>query len=348
MKKITMHFLKSATCLCALFLCACGPSVPKLHVYMWSDYIDEEIVKKFEGENACKVEITTFDSNEAMFSKLKAGGSGYDVILPSSYMAKLMYREKMIDTLDHSKLPAAQNIDKQFLKKLSLDKNMEYSIPYMLCYSCVAYNKDRVGETIPNTWAVFSDPKYKDRTTLLDDYRETIGVALKFNGFSLNTRNLEELEKAKQTLLDWKKYLARFDNEGYKTGIASGEFYVVNGYSGDLFQVMEESKNIAIMIPKEGLSLSVDDWVISSSSKNKDLAYAFINYMCDPENAAANMEITKFYAPIEGAGKYVSESTKDIVKVPTEVYENSEIIDDVGEFNAKYLEIWDKVKSTTN
>lgn len=346
MKKQKNLWIASALIgLASLAMSACGPSTPKLHVYMWSDYIDMDIVKKFENENACRVEITIFDSNEAMYSKLKAGGNGYDVILPSSYMAKLMYKEQMIDRLDLSRIPAAQSINKHFLRKLSLDKNMEYSVPYMICYACVAYNKDRVS-SIDNSWGVFGNPKYKSRTTLLDDYRESIGTALLFNGFSVNTKKIEELEKAKETLLEWKKYLARLDNEGYKIGIASGEFYLVHGYSGDLFQVMEESGNIAIMIPKEGLSLSVDDWVISSSSQNKDLAYAFINYMCDPENAASNMEITKFYAPIEGAEKYVSESTKKIAQVPDEIFENSEVIDDVGDFNAKYLEVWDKVKST--
>ncbi len=342
-KKLKKMAVVFAAALAAAISGGCGPSVPKLNVYMWSDYIDPDIVQKFEDENGCEVVISIFDSNESMYAKLKAGGTGYDVILPSSYMAKVMNDEKMIETLDLSKLPNVKNINSEYMKKLALDKTFKYSVPYMICYSCVAYDKGKC-PNLPDTWGVFGDSKYRGRMTLLNDYRETIGAALKANGYSLNTRDDSELEKAKETLLKWKPNLARLDNEGYKSGVQSGEFVVVHGYSGDLYQVLEESKNLAVMIPKEGVSLSCDDWVIPADSKNKDLAYAFINYMCDPESAAANMEVTKYLSPVDGASKLMSDENAKSVVIPKAVYENGEMIIDLGEDNAKYLKIWDEIK----
>lgn len=213
---------------------------PALNVYMWSDYIDMDLVREFEKQNDCKVVIDIFDSNEFMYSKLKAGGTGYDVILPTTYMAKVMFDQNMLEKLDHSKLPNLKYINPKYLADLALDKKMEYSVPYMLGFTCVAYNKEKCG-TLPETWDVFSNEKFAGKMTLLNDHRETIGAALFFLGKSMNDTNDADLAKAKEVLLKWKKNLAKFDNELYKVGIQSGEFLVVQGYSGDLFQVFAEA-----------------------------------------------------------------------------------------------------------
>ena len=277
--KLGLKLAALATAVSAL-LWGCGPSKPVLNLYTWSDYIDENLVKEFEKQYNCKVVIDTFDSNEFMYAKLKAGGSGYDVIVPTSYMSKIMNDQKMLLKLDHSKLPNSKYIDKRYLDNLAIDKKMEYCIPYMLGYTCIAYNKEKLGD-IPQTWEVFSNEKNKGRMTMLNDYRETIGAGLMFNGYSINTRNEKELEKAKEQVLKWKKNLAKFDNEVYKAGIQSGEFLVVQGYSGDLFQVLDESPNLSFMIPKEGVMIACDDMVIPASADNPELAYKFINFFMD-------------------------------------------------------------------
>ena len=193
------HIACAAAIGLAAFIAGCGPSKPVLNLYTWSDYIDENLVKEFEKQYNCKVVIDTFDSNEFMYAKLKAGGSGYDVIVPTSYMSKIMNDQKMLLKLDHSKLPNSKYIDKRYLDNLAIDKKMEYCIPYMLGYTCIAYNKEKLGD-IPQTWEVFSNEKNKGRMTMLNDYRETIGAGLMFNGYSINTRNEKELEKAKENL----------------------------------------------------------------------------------------------------------------------------------------------------
>lgn len=345
--------MKKYITVCAVALAAiagalvsgCGPAKPTLNVYMWSDYIDLDLVREFEKQNNCRVVIDIFDSNEFMYSKLKAGGTGYDVILPTSYMARVMFEQNMLEKLDHSKLPNIRFVNQKVLADLAIDKKMEYSVPYMLGYTCVAYNKDKVGK-LPESWDVFSNAKYAGKMTMLNDHRETIGAALFFLGKSMNDTNDADLAKAKEILLKWKKNLAKFDNELYKVGIQSGEFLIVQGYSGDLFQVLAESPNLAYMCPKEGISMSCDDWVIPASAKNKELAYKFIDFLCEPKNAAKNMEFTCYSAPIPEARKYVSEENKNHpgMFIPDDLYKRGELIRDLGADNAKFNELWDVVK----
>lgn len=345
--------MKKYITVCAVALAAiagalvsgCGPAKPTLNVYMWSDYIDLDLVREFEKQNNCKVVIDIFDSNEFMYSKLKAGGTGYDVILPTSYMARVMFEQNMLEKLDHSKLPNLKFVNQKVLADLAIDKKMEYSVPYMLGYTCIAYNKDKVGK-LPESWDVFSNAKYAGKMTMLNDHRETIGAALFFLGKSMNDTNDVDLAKAKEILLKWKKNLAKFDNELYKVGIQSGEFLVVQGYSGDLFQVLAESPNLTYMCPKEGISMSCDDWVIPATAKNKELAYKFIDFVCEPKNAAKNMEFTCYSAPIPEARKYVSEENKNHpgMFIPDDLYRRGELIRDLGADNAKFNELWDVVK----
>lgn len=344
-KYITASAVAIATIACAL-ISGCGPAKPALNVYMWSDYIDMDLVREFEKQNDCKVVIDIFDSNEFMYSKLKAGGTGYDVILPTTYMAKVMFDQKMLEKLDHSKLPNLKYINPKYLSDLALDKKMEYSVPYMIGFTCVAYNKEKCG-SLPETWDVFSNEKFAGKMTLLNDHRETIGAALFFLGKSMNDTNDADLAKAKEVLLKWKKNLAKFDNELYKVGIQSGEFLVVQGYSGDLFQVFAEAPNLTYMCPKEGISMSCDDWVIPATAKNKELAYKFIDFLCNPKNAAKNMEFTCYSAPIPEARKYVSEENKNHpgMFLPDDLYKRGELIRDLGEDNAKFNALWDAVKS---
>ncbi len=344
-KKILRLFSAAlAASVCALIF-GCSPSKPELNVYMWSDYIDMDLVREFERQNSCKVVIDIFDSNEFMYSKLKAGGTGYDVILPTSYMAKVMFDQNMLEKLDLSKIPNSKYVNQKVLSDLAIDKKMEYSVPYMLGYTCVAYNKGKIGE-IPATWDVFSNEKYAGKMTMLNDHRETIGATLFFTGKSMNDSSDQALAKAKEVLLKWKKNLAKFDNELYKVGIQSGEFLIVQGYSGDIFQVLAESPNLAYMCPKEGISMSCDDWVIPVTANNKDLAHKFINFLCDPKNAAKNMEFTCYSAPIPEARKYVSEENKNHpgMFIPDDLYKRGELIRDLGADNSKFNALWDAVK----
>jgi spermidine/putrescine transport system substrate-binding protein len=320
-----------------------------LHLYTWSDYLDPELVKTFEQANNCRIKIDTFNSNEAMYAKILAGSGGYDIIFPSSYQVVLMAKQGMIIPLDKSKLP---NVTKHFdpaYNSVLLDPSMQYNIPYAITFTGIAYRKDKINGKAPDSWACLDTEAYKGRISLLDDMRETIGAALKFLGYSLNTVNPDELDKARDVVLRWKKNIAKFDNEQYKTGIASGEFILGHGYNGDIAQ-LEDTEHIGFMLPKEGFSGACDEMVIPASAQQKDLAYAFINFMYDPDNAAQNIKYLCTVMPNKDALAKLPEDVKNNPSIipPVALLKNCEVIKDLGDSNKLYIKVWDAIKGTEN
>lgn len=315
-----------------------------LHVYTWADYISPDIVDKFQKQHDCRVVIDTFDSNEAMFAKLKAGAAGYDVIFPTSYMIQVMEAEGMLMDLDAAKLPNMKHIDPSVLGKVH-DRSMKCSVPYTVGYAITAYRKDKV-PAVPASWTAFEKEALAGRMTLLDDMRETIGAALKTLGYSINTRDEKQLAEAQSLLQKWKPNIAKFDNEGYKAGLDSGEFLLVHGYSGDLFQVAQENDKVGLLIPREGVTMSCDEMVIPKSVKQAALAHAFINYLLEPEISAANMEWMGYLCPnIEALKKASPEFLQNpAVTIPEDIKAKSEVIQDLGPDLAKYTKVWDAVK----
>jgi len=316
-----------------------------LHVYTWADYVSPDVVKEFEKQHACKVVIDTFDSNESMFAKFKAGATGYDLVFPTAYMIQVMNAQGMLAKLEHTKIPNLPNIDPAVLAKVT-DKTMEHSVPYTFAYAAVAVRKDKIKDA-EASWAMFDRPALAGRVTLLDDMRESIGAALKSLGHSINTRDEAQLTAARDVLIRWKKNIARFDNEGYKAGIDSAEFHLVHGYSGDLFQVQMENPKVEILIPREGVTIGCDEMVIPKTAKQVELAHAFINFVLDPAIAAENMEWMGYYCPNKPALDKVSpEFLKNpAITIPTDVQAKCELIEDLGPDLAKYTKVWDEVKA---
>lgn len=330
---------------CFLFMAAVTLDAQTLHLYTWADYISPDVVRKFEKQNGCKVVIDTFDSNESMFAKFKAGATGYDIVVPTAYMIQIMQAQGMLAPIDHAKVPNIGNIDPAVLEKV-VDKKMEHSVPYTFAYATIAVRKDKVKDA-EASWAMFDRSSLAGRMTLLDDMREGIGAALKFLGHSINTRDEAQLAAARGVLIRWKKNIARFDNEGYKAGIDSAEFYLVHGYSGDLFQVQMENPKVDILIPKEGVTIGCDEMVIPKTAKETALAHAFINFLLDPDIAAENMEWMGYYCPNKPALEKVSaEFLKNpAITIPPELQAKCEIIEDLGPDLAKYTKVWDEVKA---
>ena len=323
----------------------CGRGTPTLHLYNWADYIKPELIRQFEEEFGCRVVLDTFDSNESMFARLRAGARGYDIIFPSSYMVQIMTQHDMLLPLDHTLLPNAQYLDPQYVA-ISADPELTYSIPYMLSNAGLAYRADRV-ENVEHTWGMLGREDLRGRMTMLDDMRETIGAALKYLGYSLNTRDVQELEEARDQVIAWKRNLATFDNEQYKNGIASGEFLLVHGYNGDIMQVMEENENVVYFVPEEGVSIALDEMVIPQGARQIELAHAFINFLHRPSVAAANTEYVFFLCPNVAAYDLIDpELLEDpSINLAPHILERSEVIEDLGEDNALYTRIWDEIKA---
>ena len=330
----------------AVFLGRCGGTRPVLHVYAWADYFKPELVARFEREERCRVIIDTFDSNEAMYAKLKAGAAGYDLLTPTSYMVSLMNSQGMIRQLDRGRLPNLVHVDPEYLK-LAVDPAMDHSVPYMIVNTVIAYLKSRVQDFQPS-WSMFDRQDLKGRMTMLNDMRETIGAGLKFLNCSINSTDAGELARAKEVVARWKKNIAKFENEQYKTGVASGEFLVVQGYSGDILQVQLENPDVAFAVPREGTVISVDDLVIPQAAPQPGLAHAFINFLHDPDVAAENTTFLKYLCPNKDAYPLLAEGLRKNpgVFLDPGVRARSEIIADLGEANALYTKIWDEIKSS--
>jgi len=344
MNKFFRFAFPALALLAMLSLAGCGARKPVLNVYTWSDYMDPGVVKEFEQKFGCKVQISYFDSNEAMYAKFKNGARGYDVIFPSSYMVKLMHEQGMLRKLDRTLLPNVANVDDRYLA-LAFDKEMDHSVPYMITVTCLAYTP--AAGDVKADYSQFERTDLAGRMTLLNDLREVIGAALKHNGHSLNSVDDAELAEAKETILGWKKNIATFENEQYKIGLASGEFLLVQGYSGDLMQVQEENEDIQIVVPEEGTALSFDDMVVPADAPNPELAHAFINFLYDPEISARNTEYVCYLCPNRESYALLEPETRanPILFPSEETVSKLEMIEDLGENNAKYNKLWDEIKA---
>jgi spermidine/putrescine transport system substrate-binding protein len=316
-----------------------------LHVYIWADYIKPELIERFEQKHGCKVVVDTYDSNESMYAKVRAGAAGYDILVPSSYMVGLLWQQGLIRELDRGLIPNAVNVDPEVLAKLE-DAAMSHSVPYATSYGVLAYRKDRL-KSPPASWSALEAAEVRRRACVLNDMRETLGAALRHLGFSVNTRDAGQLTRAGEVVKRWKKAVAKFDNEQYKSAIDSGEFVLVHGYSGDLFQVVEENDQVGILVPEEGVVMACDEFVIPRSARQPALAHAFINYLLDGVVAAENMEWTGYVCPNKDAMARVSREflSNPAVAVPEAVRKKSEVIRDLGNDLPKYTKVWDEIKA---
>ena len=215
MKKFFLMILST------FLLISCGDSRDEntLYVYSWADYIPQFVYSDFEKETGIKVVEDIYSSNEEMYTKIKAGGEGYDIVMPSSDYYEIMMKEDMLVKLDKSKLENTNFIDSVYMDKLKeFDPNNDYGIPYMRGITCIAVNKKFVKD-YPKDYTIYDREDLAGRMTLLDDMREVFVPALALNGYKQDADSTEAMEKAKATILNWKKNIAKFDSESY------GRFY---------------------------------------------------------------------------------------------------------------------------
>ncbi|MCB1135419.1 MAG: spermidine/putrescine ABC transporter substrate-binding protein, partial [Chlamydiia bacterium] len=317
---------------------------PILNVYTWGEFISPDVISDFEDKYHCWVEVDVYDSNEALYAKLKAGAVGYDVIFPSHYFVDIMGKQNMLAPLDFSLIPNSALLSAEYMP--GLKPTTEWSVTYMLSNTIVAYRKS----ALPNpkhSWTVFADPAVHKRATMLNDPREAIGAALKVLGYSLNTQNPDEINAAADLVIQWKSNLAKFDNEQFKYAIATGEQILVQGYTGMLLQVQREDSGIELFFPKEGSAMSADHMAILRESTQLELAHAFINHLLDPDIAKINMESVLELTPIPAA---IEKMPKDLRENPAflptaDLMEKNEFILDVGPALKHYNSAWDRIKA---
>jgi len=331
----------------AVPLAGCGKDDrPVLKVYNWGDYIDENVIKDFEKEYGIRVIYDTFATNEDMYVKVKSGGGDYDVLFPSEYMIKKMIKDQLLAKIDLANIPNFQNIDQEF-KDQSYDPDNQYSIPYMWGTVGIIYNKTMVKEPV-DSWKILWDPKYSKQILMLDSQRDSIGITLKMLGYSLNTKNEQELEKAKQKLIQQKPLVLAYVVDEVKDKMIGGEAALAVVWSGDAVYMKRENPDLAYVVPKEGSNLWFDAMVIPKNSKHKKEAELFINYMCDPEVAFRNADYIGYSTPISAArAKLPPEVQNDPAAYPNLAdIKNCEVFDDLADSLEKYDRIWTEIKAT--
>lgn len=319
--------------------------------YNWGDYIDPDILKQFKADCGVDVVYDTFSSNEDLLAKLQGGATGYDLIVPSDYMVAIMINLNMLKPLDFNNIPNMANLDKDFLNQ-PFDPGNKYSIPYLWGAAGIGYDADKV-TTPPDSLASLFDPaqakQYAGKISLLNDSRETIGAALKYLGYSVNSTNPDELEKAKQAILAIKPNILTFDSDTFADTIVSGETVLGHGWNGNFASAIADNpdRHISFVIPKEGLTRYIDNLAIPATAPNPYTAEVLINYLHTPENAAKISEATLYPTPNEAALKLLPDDLKNnpAAYPPKETLANSEYIIDVGDATQIYERIWTEIKA---
>ncbi|MGG0718281.1 ABC transporter substrate-binding protein [Robertmurraya massiliosenegalensis] len=305
-----------------------------LTVYNWGDYIDDELIDRFEEETGIKIIYETFDSNEAMLTKIQQGGTTYDIAVPSEYMIAKMQEEDLLIPLDHSKLPNLKNIDERFMD-LPFDPDNKYSIPYFWGTVGIVYNREMLGDMEITSWNDLWNPAFENDILLIDGAREIIGMGLNSLGYSLNDTNVKHLEKAKAKLDTLTPNIKAIVGDEIKMLIASEEASIGLVWSGDAADMMWENENLDYVVPSEGSNLWFDNMVIPKTAKNIEGAHEFINFMLDAEVAAQNTEWVSYSTPNKEALQYMPEEmVEDERFYPSpELTEKLEVYENLGKKN---------------
>lgn len=275
-----------------------------LNVYNWSDYIDPDTVKNFEAKYGIKVNYDVFDSNEVVETKLLAGNTGYDLVVPSAQFMERQIKAGVFQKLDKSQLKNLGNMDPSIMQRVALhDANNEHAVPYMWGTDGIGYNVDKIKQIMPDapldSWALVLDPKYAARfkdcaISILDAASDIRSIVLIYLGKDPNSQSADDLKLVEEQLMKIRPYVRKINSSQYIEDLANGDLCIAVGYSGDVLQARDRAKeagkgvNVAYALPKEGSIIWFDMMVIPADAKHPRNAHLFIDYLMQPEVAANN------------------------------------------------------------
>jgi len=319
----------------------------KVVVYNWSEYIPQEVLDKFTKETGIKVVYSTFESNEAMYAKVKMlRGKSYDVVVPSGYFVDLMRKNNLLQKIDHAKLPNMNKLDPAIMDK-EFDNENRYSIPYMWGAVGLAYNSKYVPKGSLTQWAQLLKPEYKGHIIMTDDLRDAFSLALLARGRSSNTENPEDIKVGYDFLAKLKPSVRVFDVTATKQALITEEVWLGPIWNGDYLVAKEEKPELEFVFPQEGAILWVDSFVIPSGAKNVGNAHTFINFMLRPDIAAACVKEYKYSTPnLEAIKLLPAELRNNPILVPgKKELRNAEFTTGVGDALKTYEKYWAKLKT---
>ncbi len=341
----------------ALGLVACGEAKEKLFILNWGEYMDDSLVEKFEKEYNVDVVYEVVESNEAMYSKIVAGTTNYDIAIPSDYMLEKMAGEGLINELDLSLLDVEGNVDPKFYDLTDFENDENYYIPYFYGSVGILYNTDLVDEKDLTGFDVLWNDKYENQIMMYDSIRDVISIGALKNGYSINTTNEGDLAVIEADLKAQSELNNGYGTDDIKNMVASGNIALAPTYSGDYLMVLYDAEetgteaNVGFYIPEDGTNVWVDGMVIPTTSNNSELAHKFINFMLQPENAKQNAEWVGYSTthPVVFE-EFVAEDPEYYLQpaytIPEDIYAVSESYKDLGtEMYQLYSDIYTSVKN---
>ena len=308
--------------------------------------MDTSINERFEKENNCKVVYENYTSNEEMYLKLKNGNSSYDVIFPSDYMIEKMISEDMLEEIDHANIPNIKNINEDLLNK-EFDVDNKHSVPYFWGTVGIIYNKTMVKEPV-DSWDILWDTQYKDQILMYDSQRDSLAVAFKKNGYSLNSTDLDELEVAKKSLVEQKPLVLAYVTDNVIDMMIGEEAALAVVYSGDANYCMNENENLEYVVPKEGSNIWFDNVAIPTTTQNKALAQKYINFLCQDDISLLNTEEVGYITPNKNLIEQLQKAdwtNPSAYFPPKEVQDRCEIFRDPKDFLDNYANAWEFVRT---
>ncbi len=319
-----------------------------LHVYTWSAYIDDDLLKGFEQKTGIKVIADIYDSNETMLARMQAGGGNqYSIVYPSDYMVEIMVEEDMLLEIDQDRVPGYADLLEQW-QDPPYDPGNQHSVPYTWGTTGLVYNTELVKKPITD-WSDLWERKSElsRRMTLLNDVREVMGMALKMLGFSNSTQDPKEIEAAYRKLQELKPAINSFTTDGWRDQMAVGDLAVAHAYSVDGIDVVLENPKLEYVVPASGATVWTDTIAIPKTAPNVDAAYKWIEYSVEPQTAAKNLGRLKLPTPNQ---KTLTLLPKDLVEnpdlfPPEEILAKCEVLANVGEAIDIYDRYWTQLTS---
>ncbi len=354
--KAMRHFKRVCACALAaclvfglgcLFLAPHTQETVTLNVYNWGQYIADgsdgsmEVIKEFETRYPhIKVNYSTYDSNEIMYSKLSNGGITVDVIIPSDYMIARLISEDMLLPLDFDNIPNYQYIDENF-RNTAYDPQNQYSVPYTWGTVGILYNTKYVDEADVTGWELLWNEKYADKILTFGNSRDAFGIAQFMLGYDINTTDQEELQHCADLLKQQKPVLQQYVMDEIFAIMQNEEAWIAPYYAGDCLTMMGENENLAFYLPEnQGFNMFIDAMCIPTCAREKEAAETFINFLCEPEIAGANMEWICYGTPLSAAKEYMDpEVVNDPVTYPDEsILGNGSSFAYLPEETSRYME----------
>ncbi len=321
----------------------------RLDIYTWTQYSDQQLLQTFSAQTGMKVLVDAYDSNEVMLAKLLAGGGGtYSLIYPSDYMVQKMVDKGLLTEINHDRLIGVDNLFPQF-KNPSYDSNNRYSIPFNWGTTGLIYNSEILKDA-PEDWNYLwqNQTILNKRITLLNDVREVMGAVLRMLGYSYNSKDENEVKQAYEKLTEIKPAIAAFDTDAWQNQLLAGDLLLAMCYSADAIRVSKENPKLKYVIPRSGSSLWTDTIVIPKTAPNLPGAYAWINFILQPEIAAMISQRMNVSIPNSAGFEQLPNKIKNDVNLfpPAALIEKCERITPLGDFEEIYERYWTQLTSS--